>query len=57
MGGKRGGGRGGRKAPSVGLANALARCPGNHEAAGPKHPKPAGPCNCGAVQVRGHAAP
>ena len=30
---------------------------GGRGPAGPTHPKPAGPCSCGAVQLRGHANP
>ena len=31
--------------------------PGSRTAAGPAHPKPAGPCSCGATQLRGRANP
>ena len=43
----------GADAPSTGGAVQLR----GRSAAGPTHPKPAGPCNCGAVRVRGHAYP
>ena len=55
--GKRRGEGMGQNAPPVGLANGVARSPGNHEAARPTHPKPAGASTARGAGSRGPKGP